>query len=168
MYCWEIRNRVKTKDAYFVQDYWKQILFSFFFFLIFLVFLFFGFFFLYFFLDFSFFYFFGFFPFSIFLDFFLPHKDTYLIGFTIHKLPKVGLILFHLVLPLTVSTFNLFFIWAYPQMPVLFIFHLGLPLAASSFHFSSRLTSNYLYFFIYHLGLPLTASTFSFFIWAYL
>ena len=116
------------------------------------------FFFLFFFLFFwVFLYFFGFFLFLFFWIFLFlpPHEDTYLIGLTIHKLPKAGLILFHLGLPLTISTFQLFiFIWAYPQMPALFVFHLDLPLTASTFHFPFGLTSNCHYFL--------------FFIWAYL
>ena len=68
----KIRNRVKTKDAHFVQDYWKRTIFPFFWFF-FWIFLF------YFFLDFLFlffswiflFYFFGFFLFPLFLDVFL-------------------------------------------------------------------------------------------------
>ena len=75
---------------------------------------------------FLFFYFFGFFSFSfsfsifwIFLFSLPSHEDTYLIGLTIHKLPKAGLILFHLGLPLTAS---------------FFLFHLGLPLIANNFH----------------------------------
>ena len=81
----------------------------------------FSFLFVFFFLFFFFFYFFGFF----FLFFLPPPEDTYLIGLTIHKLPKAGLILFHLGLPLIANTFHfssgltsncqyfLFFIWAY-------------------------------------------------------
>ena len=114
-----IKNRVKTKDVYFVQDYWKQILFFLFF--LFLVFLdfpflfFFGFSFFLFFLIFPFFYFSFYFFFWIFFNTsrgcllnwaydpqaakseshpFFSHIGAYLIGLTIHKLPKAGLILF--------------------------------------------------------------------------
>ena len=89
--------------------------------------------------SFSFFFFFVF-LFFWFFSFLSPHEDTYLIGLTIHKLPKAGLILFHL----------------------------GLPLITSSFHFSSRLTSNDRFFFISYLGLSLTASSLHFHLWAYL
>ena len=73
---------------------------------------------------------------------------------TIHKLPKAGLILFHLGLPPTTGTFS--------------FFYLGLPLTASSFHFSSGLTSNGQFSSFSYLGLPLTASSLHFHIWAYL
>ena len=106
-----IRNRVKTRDAYFVQDYRKS-----FFFLI-LFFLLFGFFF---------FYFFGFFLFYFFWIFFCVCAQTkkrgnlsrvscciyifaYFIGFIIHKLLKAGLIPFF-------STHRCLLHWAYdPQ-----------------------------------------------------
>ena len=76
----KIRNRVKTKDAHFVQDYWKRTIFPFFDFFLFSIFWIFSF---LFFSDFFFFYFFGFFLFSIFLNFlffsdFLDFLDFFL------------------------------------------------------------------------------------------
>ena len=152
-----IRNRVKTKDAYFVQNYWKQILsffFSFFdffgfsFFMIFWIFFgdfFFRIFLFRFFLDFFlfsiffdwfFFYFFEFFSFLFFWIFHFFHLDLLSIASQTH---------FHL------------FIWTYSLLPVklIFIFSSGLTLYRQSNSFS-------------YLGLPLTASSLYFHIWAYL
>ena len=147
--------------------------------------------FLFFFLNFPFlfwiffFLFFWIFPFSIFFGFsFFTTSRGYLLNWAYDpQVAKIGsypfssrltsncqyFFIFYQGLPLTASSFHLFFIWAYPQMPVLFFF-------------SSRLTSNcqFFSFFIwaypqlpvlfslFSSGLTLNCQYFLFFIWTYL
>ena len=161
-----IKNRAKTQDTNFVQKSFNpnaRFLILFIFSL------------------FNFFYFFSFY----FLDFpFLPpHEGAYLIGLSIHKLPKTGFILFF--------THRCLLDWAYdPQAAKTgshpFFTHIGayligltihkLPKAGLTlFHFSFffldlTLTVNSFKFLFFHLDLPSSASSSNchFFIWTYL